>query len=467
MSESKLARETPKAGRKRTGSVWCSDKSAGHKHTVRCTFFVQATLRDGTRSKQAEMPAGTTEARARDFALMLAERGERIQSATPPSKGDTLAEWSSKWWASREAKGLSIASDVGRFRRWVLAPNLGAQSIASITTNDVEDLVHRLDQAVTRGDLAWKSAVNVWGLVTKAFDDAHRAKDRSLRVLTENPSKDVRGPDRGAEKAKAGLYPDQLLAVLSCEAVPLQHRRAIALAVYLYARPSELDALDWSDVDVEHGFVTIHRGKRGATKTGTSRKVPIEPTLLPLLEALRPEPATGQVFPLPDDGHLTRWLQLALEKAGLEKALTETSATRRRLRFYDLRAVGVTWRLVRKDAPFDVMTAAGRDRFETTQKYIREADVLRSGFGDVFPALPASLLSESNRWPGNAENGATTRNDCGGAGNRTRVREASTASSFTCVVAVSPATESTDSAVTYSSLSRPRYRGHPHAIQPS
>jgi hypothetical protein len=40
----------------------------------------------------------------------------------------------------------------------------------------------------------------------------------------------------------------------------------------------------------------------------------------------------------------------------------------------------------------------------------------------------------------------------GGAGNRTRVRKASSPSSFTCVVVVSPTTGSADSAATYPSL---------------
>jgi len=46
-----------------------------------------------------------------------------------------------------------------------------------------------------------------------------------------------------------------------------------------------------------------------------------------------------------------------------------------------------------------------------------------------------------------------TRNYGGGGGNRTRVREAFNDTSFTCVVAVSPATGFADSAATYSSLS--------------
>lgn len=67
----------------------------------------------------------------------------------------------------------------------------------------------------------------------------------------------------------------------------------------------------------------------------------------------------------------------------------------------------------------------------------------------------------SERWPK-----AQAVGRGGGAGNRTLVREASIATSFTCVVAVSPATGFADSAATYLSQSQPRYREHPRATQP-
>lgn len=56
--------------------------------------------------------------------------------------------------------------------------------------------------------------------------------------------------------------------------------------------------------------------------------------------------------------------------------------------WHDLRATGITWRAVRGDEPL-----------ETTQKYIREAEVIRDGFGEVFPPLPASLLGAGEGAP--------------------------------------------------------------------
>jgi hypothetical protein len=60
--------------------------------------------------------------------------------------------------------------------------------------------------------------------------------------------------------------------------------------------------------------------------------------------------------------------------------------------WHDLRATGATWMAVRGDTPFAIKHVLGHKSVATTEIYIREADAIREGFGDVFPALPASLV---------------------------------------------------------------------------
>lgn len=52
----------------------------------------------------------------------------------------------------------------------------------------------------------------------------------------------VEGPDRGARKARAYLYPAEFSALVACEAVPLDWARFFAVATYLYARAGEVKA---------------------------------------------------------------------------------------------------------------------------------------------------------------------------------------------------------------------------------
>jgi hypothetical protein len=50
---------------------------------------------------------------------------------------------------------------------------------------------------------------------------------------------------------------------------------------------------------------------------------------------------------------------------------------------------------VRGDDPLKIMQRAGHSDFETTKIYLREAENLTRGFGEVFPPLPQALLQPS------------------------------------------------------------------------
>jgi integrase len=319
---------------------------------------------------------------------------------------------------------------------------------------------------VIAGALSWKTALNVWGLLSKLFKDACASKVRALRVREDNPASSVPGPDRGARKAKTYLYPTEVQKLIACEQIPLAWRRAVALSVYLYVRPGELRALRWEqEVEVERRIVHVHRsidreGDEKATKTGKTRRVPLEPSLVPLLRAMHAEAGgRGPVIELPDDRHLARALRGILKKAGIDRPeLFASDATRKNMTWYDLRATGITWLAIRGEDPLKIMARAGHEDFATTQGYIREAEAVREGFGVVFPPLPPTLMEggegtanmappaegkdEQRPLAGGESSGessgqlVTSGNYSGGAGNRTRVRKASRSPSFTCVAAL-------------------------------
>ncbi len=468
---------------------------------------------------------------------MLSEQARQGKAVMLPKDGQPLPEgegypaWVERWLASREAKGLtSVDTDRGRLKKWV-APVLKTKPLVAVTREDIEAIVEALDAAVQAGAVSWKTAVNIWGLVSKMFKDACASKTKALRVRKDNPAAGVPGPDRGAKKAKAYLYPSEFLKIAACPDISLAWRRAVALSVYLYVRPGELRALRLEeDVALETGTVHVHRsidreGDAKTTKTKATRRVPVEPSLSPLVQALHAEAhGQGPLIELPDDRHLARALRGILKKAGITRPeLFARDATRKNLTWYDLRATGITWMAIRGDDPLKIMSRAGHENFATTQGYIREAEAVRAGFGEVFPPLPACLLvpgdgrtlapvdgeatgeeaddasdpeaeEAAENDPGQADDGqptpgestataphlgaardampegtgktvafpekssressqtlVTTRNYCGGAGNRTRVRKASSSPSFTCVAAVSPAAEFADSAATYPS----------------
>jgi hypothetical protein len=80
------------------------------------------------------------------------------------------------------------------------------------------------------------------------------------------------------------------------------------------------------------------------------------------------------------------------DNGGQGKLLFVSDPTRKAITFHDLRATGITWCAVRGDDPLKIVQRAGHADFDTTQIYLREAENLAAGFGEVFPPLPADLL---------------------------------------------------------------------------
>src|SRR5258708_32408989 len=101
---------------------------------------------------------------------------------------------------------------------------------------------------------------------------------------------------------------------------------------------------------------------------------------------------------MPSVGSLSAKLKGYLRRAGVDRAdLFVSDATRKAITFHDLRATGITWMAARGDDPLRIMQRAGHEDFETTKLYLREAENLSAGFGDVFPALPGSIAPKSPR----------------------------------------------------------------------
>jgi len=395
-----------KPTRKRTGTIQEFERPDGSKF-----FRARIRLADGSRP-WVDVPPAYSEPRAREYAAMLQEKedlhgGFLAAKTGPVAVVESVATWFDRWHTSRTAAGLrSVATDRARVRDYVL-PLLRSPSMAKVTRDEIEDVRDALDAKIQAGAMSWKTAANTWGLVTKAFEDAVNSKRRELRARTDNPARGIAAPERGERKAKVYLYPSEALALLACEDVPLRWRRFFALSIYLYARPGEVRALQWEDVDLERGVVHIHRsvdretGLDKSTKTDTSRRVPIELALRPLLAAMHAEcEGTGRLLPWGSkDRKLSRQIQRCMRLAGLTRAdLYASDRARKPMTFYDLRATGITWCAVRGDDPLRIKQRAGHRIFSTTEIYIREAENLGAAdFGTPFPPLPESLLRSTER----------------------------------------------------------------------
>jgi hypothetical protein len=100
----------------------------------------------------------------------------------------------------------------------------------------------------------------------------------------------------------------------------------------------------------------------------------------------------GLVVRMPRMRDLAEGLRNFLMLANVTRAdLHTTDTTRKALTWHDLRATGITWMAIRGDDPLHIQPRGGHSSFSTTRGYIRQAEAVRDGFGDVFPPLDLVL----------------------------------------------------------------------------
>ncbi len=333
-------------------------------------------------------------------------------------RATTVNEWFPRWITLRKKLWPSWENDDTNFRIYI-EPLLGILPMKAITRDHGRALARKLDDLVLKEEIADTTARNVWHTGTRMFLDGTQSNEPGVAVLDANPFRDIEGPTaKSPEKQKQFLYPDEFLQLVWCDDVPLVYARFYAVAVYSHVREAEQLALGWSAIDLKHATIHVHESAdfvrddgegTKPTKSGKARRLGIEVELLPLLEAMHRESGgKGRLFPEPltvtGEYGLAQTLRRHLKLAGVEREeLHERTKTQMRLRFHDLRATGITWRLARGDAPILVQQDAGHESFQTTEKYIRLARGIDPEA--VFPVLPSRLLKAAGKSPGKAPRG--------------------------------------------------------------
>ena len=338
-------------------------------------------------------------------AAILAALEVKAWEARGEARRETVEDWADRWIQAKQQRGQTSWKAVRSHLDAHVLVVLKGKTMREVTSLDCERIVKRLDGLVDDGSLKWKSAVNIWGTVTKMFDDASRGKVLALRARDrgDNPTRDVRGPERGQRTQKVHLYPSEFLALVSCEKVPLRRRRAYAVGVYCYMRPGELEALAAGDIDLERGVITISRAMdrdaggdaTKAPKAGIGRlpfelELPIVPVLRAMVDDMLSD---GRLVGRLGDPHaLAEIIRADLLLAGQTRAELHTMTdTREWMTMHDLRTTGITWMAVRGDAPLMMMARAGHHDVKQTTQYVDSAMLVRRVYEATFPELPEAL----------------------------------------------------------------------------
>lgn len=126
--------------------------------------------------------------------------------------------------------------------------------------------------------LAVASAVYGWG-----SRPTRRLVPHNPILAVELPPNDERPRERVATATEAA----ELL-----EALPPDVRVPYALAFYAGLRRSEIDRLEWQDIDLDNLAIVVRRAK---SEAGTGRRVPVAAPLVPILSTV--QQSAGKVSP--------------------------------------------------------------------------------------------------------------------------------------------------------------------------
>jgi integrase/recombinase XerD len=197
------------------------------------------------------------------------------------------------------------------------------------------------------------------------------------------PSKKPRrrpGPGTGKQAKIVGPedFPRVLAWVRENERVPEAAVLKMALSLYAGLRACEISRLRmWDVTTADREIASLIHIRRGNSKNGRERWVPMDPIIADALEAFRRRfPNVDHLAVCKPNGRhqkenaLTRWFFEVYKKMGLEGCSSHTG--RRSFATHTTRQVNVVGLSIR-----DVQEWLGHARLDTTQRYIQPSENLR------------------------------------------------------------------------------------------
>lgn len=242
----------------------------------------RARLRRLTLGSAAVLTLAQARERARDELYAAGKGADPATEKQMGRKAETIADlaelYLEKWAKPRKR---SWKADENLLRKKVL-PTWTHRAIADITRQDVRQLVEGVAEAG-----APIVANRVAALLSKVFAFA---LDRDL--VTVSPA--VRIPRPGQEQRRDRVLTDDEIRTLwaECSALAPTLEAFYKLRLLTAQRGGEVAAMRWQDIDLDARWWTI---PAGISKNKLAHRVPLTPSVVTLLEALKrtaPEPAS-------------------------------------------------------------------------------------------------------------------------------------------------------------------------------
>jgi len=354
------------------------------------------------------------EDRARHITAQLAERARAIPPAQP-APDDTLGpratvrqfgkDWTSGALYARHGEVNKLGdkatadTDSKRLERYVysfkaddMRMALGDMAVADVTDVDIEKCFAAAAlAALARRGKPWRKSTKF-----QLYQVTKRLFDLSImpgRLRTTNPVSPMLKPGKDKQLLYAFLYPDELLALLSCRDIPLGRRVLYVLGCYCGLRKGSLVALRWEWVDFQHGMLTSL-----ISKTRVPQVFEVRADVMTVLQRWwehcgKPGRDTLVVRDLEGPvGRDAETLRDDLRLVGItRKALFSDDPSVQPLRLHDTRATFVTWAKRAGKGDGWISDRTGHLTPAMLDRYDRGARLLADRQYEPFPGLADAI----------------------------------------------------------------------------
>ena len=281
---------------------WSRIASTG-VYRCRCGIFrIRVTRKDPQTGKPKDMqrtlPQGITLGQAVDLRDEIKAEVD-ASGPTQPGRRQTLRDYSELWI---EVKAAEVKQSTARLYVKILAlhiyPALGDLYLDTIRRIDVQRLINSWARKCSESTVRTRATALLFPLLKDA------AADHDL----PDPTRRVRVWGKPSKLKQRALSADEVEALLKAVTDP-QRRAECETLLWTGIRIGELCALQWDDVDLPAGIITVQRrvlhGEIDTPKGGKTRLVPIPERLAQVLQEHRkrlitmqhPGLPSGLVFP--------------------------------------------------------------------------------------------------------------------------------------------------------------------------
>lgn len=265
-----------------------------------------------------------------------------LKATDAPLAGHTLRSWAERWLSARELDGVhrSVDRDRHAAKRFLLA-EFSALPMQAITARDVrawcaDQLATKTRRKTRTGHEYGEPARPARQTVQNSLNLLRVCLDAAVDAghIEANPARGAKVPRVASTKERwTWLTQAELDRLLGSDALPAETRDLLAFSVYAGLRAGEVFGLQWSDVDLRTGSVTVRHSWGGdPTKRGEARVVRV---LAPAAEALRRQHARSSMrrHVWPDSAGQGR----KRSQSPRLSELLELAGIRRHARLHDLR----------------------------------------------------------------------------------------------------------------------------------